>query len=111
MDVEERFAALAETFAGEPGVELPGGSGRGAFGARTLKSGGSIFAMLAGGRLVVKLPASRVAALIADGTGLPFDAGKGKPMKEWLTVVSDDGPAWVALAGEALDFVRSRPRR
>jgi hypothetical protein len=111
MDAEERFAALAGEFAGEPDVELPGTSGRRTFGARTLKVSGSIFAMLTGEDLVLKLPAPRVAALIADGTGRPFDAGKGKPMKEWLTVVGDDEPAWRALAAVSLDFVRSRRRR
>lgn len=111
MDREERFAALVEEFAGSPGVELPGESGRRTFGSETLKVNGSIFAMLTGGGLVVKLPRDRVAALIDSGTGAPFDAGKGRPMKEWLTVVDDDEGIWLALAREAMDFVRSSPKR
>lgn len=111
MDADERFATLIEAFAGVPGVELPGGSGRRAFGSETLKVDGAIFAMLTGGHLVVKLPRARVAGLIGDGTGAPFDAGKGTPMKEWLTVTGDDEATWRALACEALDFVRSRRQR
>ena len=64
--------------------------------------------MLSGDRLVVKLPADRVEALIAGGTGMPFDAGKGRPMKEWVAVAADDGTTWATLAHEALHFVRSR---
>ena len=69
--------------------------------------------MLTGGRLVVKLPRERVTALIADGAGAPFDSGKAKPMKEWLTVLSDDADERLALAREALVFVfgaTPRPR-
>lgn len=58
-DTSERFAALAETFAGESGVALPDSSGR-RFGSSALKVDGSIFAMLTAGRLVVKLPRGRV---------------------------------------------------
>jgi hypothetical protein len=47
-----------------------------------------------------------VTALIDDGVGSPFDAGKGTPMKEWLTVMRDDEGTWQALAREALSFVR-----
>ena len=51
-----------------------------------MKVNNRIFATLSGGKLVVKLPEDRVEALIAVGAGAPFDAGKGKPMKEWLAV-------------------------
>jgi hypothetical protein len=103
VEPEERFAALILEFAGRPGVQTPAGRG---FGAGALKVNGSIFAMLSHGRLVVKLPRDRVAALIADGTGGPFDAGKGRPMKEWLTVIGDDEDRWIGLAAEAFEFGR-----
>ncbi|MDP8936289.1 MAG: TfoX/Sxy family protein [Actinomycetota bacterium] len=105
MEIEERFAALVQEFGAYPDVEPPGGSNRRRFGSDALKVNGSIFAMVTGGRLVVKLPRDRVEALIANGTGSPFDSGKGRPMKEWVTVADDD-EAWRALTGEALAFVR-----
>ena len=111
MEAEERLAALAEEFAGLPGVELPGGPGSRRFGSQAVKVNGSIFAMVTGGRLVVKLPRERVDALIAEGTGAPFDSGKGRPMKEWVAVAVDDDQTWLALAQEALAFVSSRPGR
>ncbi|HEV3402576.1 MAG TPA: hypothetical protein VG078_12205 [Acidimicrobiales bacterium] len=104
MDAEERFAAVVRELAGHPGVETPEG-GRRRFGSDALKVNGSIFAMLTGGSLIVKLPRHRVDALIAEGTGAPFESGKGRPMKEWLTATTDDGETWLALAPEALDFV------
>jgi hypothetical protein len=105
---EDRFATLVEAFAGEPGVTLPHESGSRAFGSSALKVNGSIFAMLTRGQLVVKLPRERVSALIHDGIGDSFDAGKGTPMKEWLTVVGDDQNTWLALAHEGLNFVGRR---
>jgi hypothetical protein len=101
-----RFAALADEFAGRPGVTPPEPRGR-RFGASALKVDGSIFAMVQHGRLVVKLPAARVAELIADGAGEPFGAGKGRPMREWVAIRDDT--RWRELAEEALAFV-SRPR-
>ena len=83
-----------------PASQLPG-SGR-QFGASALKAGGSVFAMLQAGRLVVKLPAERVAELIADGTGGPFGHEGRSPMRQWL-VVQDDA-RWDDLADEALAF-------
>jgi hypothetical protein len=111
VEPTEHFAALAEAFAGRPGVTLPEESGRRGFGSSALKVDGSIFAMLTRGQLVVKLPRDRVDALIANGTGGPFDAGKGKPMKEWLTVLSDDDETGMTLTYEAFAFVASRPPR
>ncbi|MDQ4096779.1 MAG: TfoX/Sxy family protein [Actinomycetota bacterium] len=110
MEPGERFAALVEEFADTPGVAVPERSGRRAFGSDTLRVDGSIFAMMSGGRLVVKLPSHRVAAEIESGAGTPFDGGKGKPMKEWLTVATDDSDTWRALAREALGFMRSKRR-
>jgi hypothetical protein len=106
-DAEACFGDLVEALGGEPGVTAPGerpGRER-AFGAGALKVNGRIFAMVSGGRLVVKLPAARVAALVADGDGGPFDAGKGRPMKEWVTVDVERRAAWEPLAREALAFV------
>jgi hypothetical protein len=108
IDADERFARLVDALGNEPGVTGPGESGGRGFGSLALKVNGSIFAMLTRGQLVVKLPRERVKALIQDGTASAFDAGKGIPMKEWLTVVSDDSETWMSLAREALDFVSHR---
>jgi hypothetical protein len=105
MTAEERFDALVETLAKERGVTPPGASPARGFGSNALKVDGSIFAMLAYGRLVVKLPAARVTELLADGTGGPFSAGKGRPMREWVSVDVDHGDLWEGLAREALLFV------
>ncbi|HEX2041230.1 MAG TPA: TfoX/Sxy family protein [Acidimicrobiales bacterium] len=104
VETEERFAAVVRELADRPGVELPEPARR-RFGSDALKVNGSIFAMVTGGSLVVKLPRHRVDALISDGTGAPFDSGKGTPMKEWVRVVTDDQATWLSLAREALDFV------
>jgi hypothetical protein len=99
----ELFANLCEEFAGTPGVTLPD-SGRG-FGSSAIKINNSIFAMLVNDRLVVKLPRARVTELIEAGTGEPFDAGKGKPMKEWVSLIGDEDTCRMLVA-EALAFVR-----
>lgn len=108
---EERFDLLVDEFADEPGVTLPYETGGRGFGSSALKVNGSIFAMLTRDHLVVKLPRDRVTVLIGNGIGGPFDAGKGTPMKEWLTVLADDEDTWRTLAREALEFVaRQSPR-
>ncbi len=101
---EERFESLVEALLGYAGVTPPSPSGR-EFGSNALKVNNKIFAMLVRGALVVKLPAPRVAALIAAGDGGPFDAGKGKPMKEWLTVEPTSKLEWLPLTTEAMAFV------
>jgi hypothetical protein len=102
--IEARFASLVEALTDEPGVEV-GGARRG-FGRGTLQVGGRIFAMVSHGRLVVKLPRERVAGLIAAGAGGPFDAGKGKPLAEWLALSEADDATLLDLAREAALFVR-----
>ena len=101
---EERFEDLVGELLGCPGVTPPsGGSG---FGRSALRWEKKIFAMLVRGRLVVKLPAARVDALVAGGDGVRFDANKGTPMKEWFSLDPESELAWVPLAREALDFAQ-----
>jgi hypothetical protein len=105
-DPEERFAALVEAFLSNPDVTPPEGSAaKQRFGSAGLRIHGRIFAMLAHGRLVVKLPRPRVDALAAAGEGERFDAGKGRPMNEWLSLDPASSQEWLALAREALAFV------
>ncbi len=106
---QERFGDLVDELVGTEGVSPPrGGSG---FGRSALRFQGKIFAMFVRGRLVVKLPPERVSALVAAGDGVHFDANKGTPMREWLSLDPDSQRPWLPLATEALDFARrSQPR-
>ena len=102
LSPEDRFADLVDEFMGIDGVTPPaGGSG---FGRSALRYHRKIFAMLVRGRLVLKLPAARVDELARAGAGQHFDASKGIPMKEWLSLDPGSGEDWVALAREALSF-------
>lgn len=102
---EERYEDLIDELVRIDGVTPPrGGSG---FGRGAVRFRGKIFVMLVRGSLVLKLPAPRVAELAAAGGGVPFDANKGTPMKEWLSLDPASGQEWLPLAREALDFARS----
>jgi len=99
--VATMLAAGSATYGNEAGPQR-------AFGSTSLKTGGKIFAMLVKGRLVVKLAATRVEELVADGTGDRFDPGHGRIQKEWLSVHGSDPPQWHALATESEAFVAKR---
>lgn len=103
---DSQFALLVSTFAGTDGVTL-GTVGRG-FGSGALQVNGRIFAMVTRGRIVMKLPRARVADLIGAGQGSSFDAGRGKPMKEWVQLEPMPDDDLLGLARESRDFV-SRP--
>jgi hypothetical protein len=108
---DTRYAELVARFELEPDVSPPWadiGHTRG-FGANALKVDGRIFAMLAHGRLVVKLPRARVNELVEQGVGERFDPGHGRLMTEWLSLREGREDEWEALAREALSFGR-RPR-
>ena len=100
-----RFEDLVTEFNDVDGVTPPrGGAG---FGRSALRYRGRIFAMHVRGALVVKLPADRVAALVAAGHGAHFDANKGTPMREWFAAAPACALSWSDLAAEALAFARS----
>lgn len=105
---EEGYTELCDGFAGRAGISVPEG-GRG-FGRDALRSHGRIFAMLVRGRMVVKLPADRVEELVAEGRGVRFDANKGTPMREWLSLDPGQDALWSPLAEEALAYAESAGR-
>jgi hypothetical protein len=114
MTPEERFDDLVAELLGTEGVTPPvselasepsnTAQPGGGFGRSALRYRNRIFAMLVRGRLVVKLPKARVTELVAAGDGVHFDANKGTPMKEWLSLDPASAHPWPALAREALGF-------
>lgn len=102
---EPRFARVADALSKNPGVTFNEGKG---FGSRALKVNGKIFAMMTSkNEYVVKLSKERVQALVLEGIGDYFDAGKGKPMKEWLSIHGFPKES-IDLAREAYQFVSGR---
>lgn len=62
--------------------------------------------MVSRDHLVLKLPRRRVVELIEAGRGEPYDAGKGRPMKEWVRLDPSGREDWLSLAKDAIAFVR-----
>src|SRR5579864_3450049 len=106
VGAETRYADLVRKLSGTEGVSLDEGGGFGSSGQ--LKVGGRIFAMLVRGALVVKLPRGRVDQLVDEGEGTRFDAGKGRPMREWFVLSPASSRRWLPLAEEAMDFVKEK---
>ncbi len=103
---DSRYEDLIDDLMGEPGVTPPGGGG---FGRSACRFNGKIFVMFVRGRLVLKLPEDRVDDMITAGHGVRFDANKGTPMREWLSLDPASDQPWLPLAKEALSFARSGP--
>jgi len=101
---DPRYEDLIDELMGEPGVTPPQGRG---FGRSAVRFNGKIFVMFVRGRLVLKLPEDRVENLIAGGHGIRFDANKGTPMREWLSLYPASDQPWSPLAREALSFAKS----
>lgn len=101
---DAQYAAVIAALTHLPGVTVANKRG---FGYGGLMVGGKLFATIQGQTLLLKLPANRVAGLISNGDGAPFDAGKGRPMREWIAVQCNERIDWLALSREALAFVKS----
>jgi hypothetical protein len=97
---ETLFWELAQQLLAEPGVTQST-----MMGYPCLRANGAFFACVerATGHLIVKLPASRVAALVATGQALPF-APSGRTFREWAAFPVADSAEWRALLAEAREF-------
>ncbi|WP_326999878.1 hypothetical protein OHA72_32685 [Dactylosporangium sp. NBC_01737] len=73
-----------------------------------LKTGGRCYAFTSGDDMIVKLPAARVAELVAAGVGLPCSPRPGRPMREWVRLPAQDCLAHVL---DARAFVAVTPPR
>ena len=100
MGADELFTSVAESLSGGDGITRSR-----MFGAPGPKVRGKLFACLVKGRLVAKLPRTRVDAPVAAGEAERFDPGMGRQMKEWAAVPPCADGAWLCLASEARDFV------
>ena len=110
QDVQARFDALAaELTTADPQVRIGRPGQTRGFGTNGLTVGGSIFAMIVKGRLVVKIDRQRVDALVAAGAGERLETSTGKSMKEWVSVGPLDDAAFRALVLEAYRFVGPPP--
>lgn len=108
-DPDTSADALYRTLAQHYGVALGASRGRG-FGSNALKTEGRIFAALSNGRLLLKLPAGRVDALVEAKLGERFSTGPGRVKKEWVTIGPSSAEEWTRLAEEARNHVRSQAR-
>lgn len=87
----------------EVSTTVEGGMRR--FGASgELRVGGKMFAFSSKGRLIVKLPQSKVAALIAEGRGQPCVMGR-RTMREWVVIGPEHQVEWLSIAMESRNFV------
>lgn len=85
------------------------------FGANALRVHDKIFAALTrSGQLLLKVPPTRVAELVAAQRATPFESG-GRRMNGWVTVPTARKRDWIALSDEARAYVAalgaSKPRR
>ena len=101
---EQLWTPIAKDQVAKRGVTVGTGFGTNA-GLRVV---GRIYAMLVRSELVVKLPGHRVDELVDAGVARRFDAGKGRPMKEWASVPASASRRWKGLVEEARTFAARR---
>jgi hypothetical protein len=99
-DPRELYDTLTDDLLYDPAVERST-----MMGYPCVRRAGQFFASFdtATAALVVKLPAERVTALIADGTGAPF-APNGRRFREWVSIPVPDVELWEQVLTEAHQF-------
>ena len=76
-------------------------------GMPALKRNGKMFGGYAEGMLVVRLGRDRVDALVANGAHAFDPSGRGRPMKDWVSVPPAGN--WLQLLQEASDTATQSP--
>ena len=107
---ELAFSRLAAALSKDPRVDDPSVAKAKGFGSKGLKVARKLFAFHSKERLVLKLPAARVAALVEAGVGSSYDPGHGRVMKEWVAIGLERRSQWRRLAEEALALAAVRAR-
>jgi TfoX/Sxy family transcriptional regulator of competence genes len=100
MDADQQFESIADVFRADPHITTAK-----LFGGSALRVGQKVFACFYKGKLVLKLPRERVAALVQAGDAQHFDSGTGRPAKEWVAIEPSRWVEWQSLAEEAKVFV------
>lgn len=100
--VVEPLAPLVRAFAKDAAVT--------AFNATSLCVDRKVFVMVVRERLVLKLPAERVAGLVAQGVGALHDLGNGRLMKDWLALDPAAASQALALAKESRAFAAPKAK-
>jgi hypothetical protein len=101
-----RFAQVAQTLTNEYGVSRGQPSNK-TFGCWALLVDGKLFALSSvGSHFTVRLPKRRLDELVAIGAGRKA-ALTDLQMEEWLVVHCQSAEGWIAVAREALRFVRT----
>ena len=89
---------------------MPGVKGSKAFGYPAYKINGKIFAFVGSKGVAIKLPATRVKALIDGKVMKPFEVAEGNVWREWLSIQREsleDYEQDVGLFEESVEFLLS----
>ncbi|HEX6490590.1 MAG TPA: hypothetical protein VF002_04350 [Gaiellaceae bacterium] len=105
MQAEPPLEAIFDEVARELAAEHPDLERDRIMHSKGIKTRGKFCAFTRRGELVVKLPSERVAELIAGGEGSPFDSGRGRPLKAWVSLRPADAGTCARYVLEARDFV------
>ena len=105
MKESSHYDEIVRILCEDPEVQVTVDGGMKRFGASgELRANGKMFAFCSKGNLIVKVPQSRVASLIAEGRGQPCEMGR-RTMREWVIVGPDRQSDWLPIAIESKDFV------
>jgi hypothetical protein len=101
------YDEIAANLAGQPGVKRAK-----MFGMPSVKVNGNAFMGFENGEVVFKLAGEAHArALSIPGSHLFDPSGRGRPMKEWVSVPASASSLWTEVADAALAYVATLPMK